>query len=115
MKSALVAGYTVETLLEVVSQPGIDVNALPPGPPKDALDCPLMDVLQWKGVLDADLPEFSLEGLHQYIIRFLVAEDVVSIFCGLHVVLTANICSGDQQVLCIAYQRMLKVLLRPDR
>lgn len=70
-KLAFAAGYTLKTLKEMISQPGIDIYCLPPAPPKDSSDMPQ------KQPLGAELPEFSHERLHEYIVQFLVAEDLV--------------------------------------
>ena len=72
-KAAFASGYTLKTLKEVLTQPGININSLPPAPPSSFLDCGSLDVSQQKQAL----PEFSLEGLQQYIVKFFMVEDLV--------------------------------------
>ena len=73
-KTAFASGYTMKMLKEVLARPGIDICALPPTPPNDSSNCQPLDVSQGKWVL----LEFSLKVLQQYIVRFLVVEDLVS-------------------------------------
>ncbi|KAH0835467.1 hypothetical protein J3R83DRAFT_9109 [Lanmaoa asiatica] len=75
--AALMSGYTLKTLLRTISQSEVDIYNLPPPPPKDPLDNSSTDPGPWNEALGAtSLPEFSLPKLHEYIVKFLVAEDV---------------------------------------
>lgn len=79
-KAAFTSGYTFKTLRHVLTQPGVKLDDLPPPPPPDPSDCLPMDVLaSQKPTLGANLPPFTIEGLKNYLVHYLVANDLVHI------------------------------------
>ncbi|KIK77451.1 hypothetical protein PAXRUDRAFT_166807, partial [Paxillus rubicundulus Ve08.2h10] len=71
----------------VLTQPGVKLDNLPPPPPLDPSDCLPMGVIpSRKQGLCTGLPQFLINGLNNYIVSYLVANDLVhapihSLFC----------------------------------
>ena len=79
-KAAFTSGYTFKTLKHVLTQPGVKLDDLPPPPPPDPSDHLLMGVLaSQKPMLSANLPPFMIKGLKNYLVRYLVTNDLVRI------------------------------------
>ncbi|KIK75384.1 hypothetical protein PAXRUDRAFT_173013, partial [Paxillus rubicundulus Ve08.2h10] len=77
VKGAFMSGYTFKSIKHVLTQPGVKLDNLPP-PPLDPSDClPMGAVPSWKQGLDTGLPPFSIDGLKNYIISYLIANDLV--------------------------------------
>ena len=75
LKAAFSGGYTYDSLKAVLTLPNMTIDALPP-PSREVGDMiPLC--LGPKTDLGADIPEFSLTALHDYLVRFIVADDQV--------------------------------------
>jgi len=78
LKAAFSSGYTYNSLKAVLAHQGVTIYNLPPLPPPEVGDgIPLGLGKHLKTDLGADLPEFSLGALHDYIVRFIVADDQV--------------------------------------
>jgi hypothetical protein len=72
------AGYTFKTLKHVLTQPGVKLDAFPLPPPPEPSDRLPMGVLALqKPMLGANLPPFMIEGLKNYLVHYLVANDLV--------------------------------------
>lgn len=75
VKVALKLGYNLSTLLEALKLPGVTIHNLPPPP-----QCPsnTQENLQPGGELwDNKLPSFSTAAFHQFLVRFITADDQV--------------------------------------
>ncbi|KAG6373984.1 hypothetical protein JVT61DRAFT_4616 [Boletus reticuloceps] len=76
-KSAFTSGYTFKTLKHVLSQVGVKLDALPPPPPPDPLDrLPLGVIQPQKSKFGASLPPFTVDGLKDHMVHYLVANDL---------------------------------------
>jgi len=75
LKAAFSLGYTYNSLKAALALPNSTIDNLPPPPPKDGDNIPLR--LGPKVDLGTDIPEFSLTALHDYLVRFIVADDQV--------------------------------------
>lgn len=79
-KNAFAVGYTFKTLKHVISQPGVKLDALPPPPRPDPSDrLPLGILASQKPAVNDDLPPFTVVGVKDHIVRYLVANDVVRV------------------------------------
>lgn len=73
------AGYILKTLHNVLKQPGITIHKLPPAPHPEPGDViPIHVNRQPSTSLDTDLPDFFIAALHEYIVKFIIADDQVS-------------------------------------
>ncbi|KIM61340.1 hypothetical protein SCLCIDRAFT_122229, partial [Scleroderma citrinum Foug A] len=76
LKAAFSGGYTYDSLKATLVLPNMTIDALPPPPLHEVGDMiPLC--LGPKTDLGTDIPEFSLTALHDYLVRFIVADDQV--------------------------------------
>ncbi|KAF9228989.1 hypothetical protein BS17DRAFT_763620 [Gyrodon lividus] len=77
MKTVFMSGYTFNTLKHVLTQPGVKLDNLPPPPPPDPSNClPMGVVPSQKQGLGTNLPQFSANGLKDYIICYFVSNDL---------------------------------------
>ena len=66
-------GYTIATLREALQKPGITLKKFPPAPEHCGTNPPSQTSLE------AGLPPFTISMLHQYLIKFIVANDQVCV------------------------------------
>lgn len=74
IRIALGTGYTLKTLLEAIQQ-GHQLTTLPPAPRPNNGGIQQHDRLQSSDA--PTVPEFSLGAMHDYLVRFIVADDQV--------------------------------------
>ena len=75
VKVALKLGYDLSMLLEALKLPGVTIHNLPP-PPQRPSDT--QENLQPGGEpRDNELPPFSTAAFHQFLVRFITADDQV--------------------------------------
>ena len=78
IKATFISGYTFKTLKHVLTQPGVKLDALPPPPTPDPSNhVPTGIVSSQQPAIGANLPPFTIDGLKDYIVRYLVANDLV--------------------------------------
>lgn len=76
--NAFKMGYTFKTLIHALKQPGITGRNLPPPPrPGPGDSVPLGSQLHVPQALEDSVPEFSHQAMHEYLVRFVVADDQV--------------------------------------
>lgn len=78
-KAAFTSGYTFNTLKRAISQPGVKLDDLPPPPPPDPSDRLPIGIIAQQPAIGADLPPFTVDGLKDHVVRYLVANDLVRI------------------------------------
>ncbi|KIM52694.1 hypothetical protein SCLCIDRAFT_140556, partial [Scleroderma citrinum Foug A] len=71
--NALTNGHMIVTLHEALQKPGVTLKKLPPVPGHRSTNLPS------HMSLEAGLPLFTISTLHQYLIKFIVANDQVCI------------------------------------
>ena len=78
LKVAFSGGYTYNSLKAMLTLRNIEIDNLPPPPP-----CKVGDTIPLclgpKADLGADIPEFSLTALHDYLVRFIFADDQIDV------------------------------------
>ena len=80
IKAMFVFGYMFKTLKHVLTQPEVKLDALPPPPTPDPFNhIPTSIVSSQQPALGANLSPFTIDGLKDYIVHYLVANDLV---CG---------------------------------
>lgn len=78
LKAAFSSGYTYNSLKAVLTCQGVTIHGLPPPPPPEVGDnIPSGLGKPPKPDISTDLPKFSLGALHNYIVRFIVADEQV--------------------------------------
>ena len=77
IKLALELGYNVSMLLEVLKQPGVTWSNLPP-PPRPT-DSSQQDLQPGGEPWDHRLPPFSIAAFHQFLVKFITADDQVHV------------------------------------
>ena len=78
VKAVFVSGYMFKTLKHVLTQPRVKLDALPPPPAPDPSDhVPTGIVSSQQPALSANLPPFTIDGLKDYIVCYLIANDLV--------------------------------------
>lgn len=77
-KAAFSSGFTFKTLKVVLADPKVTIQNLPPPPPSEEGDSIPVGLGPLPGPdITADIPEFSVQALHDYLVRFIVANDQV--------------------------------------
>lgn len=77
--NAFKMGYTFKTLIHALGQPGVTSQNLPlPPRPGPGDNVPLGSLPQVPQALEDSVPEFSHQAMHEYLVRFVVADDQVS-------------------------------------
>ncbi|KIJ21095.1 hypothetical protein PAXINDRAFT_6876 [Paxillus involutus ATCC 200175] len=74
-KAAFSVGYTFTTLQEALQKPGASIRALPPAPQPGPGDSPPELAGSQPFSLGAGLPSFSPPVFHQFLVRFIVANN----------------------------------------
>lgn len=78
LKAAFMSGYTFKTLREVLSRPNATLDKLPPAPTPEIGDTvPSALGPRPKVDIGADMPEYSLQTLRQFLVDFIVENDQV--------------------------------------